>query len=359
MEEGEVLFWIDTLCCPVAPPQAKAMALNQMKTPYSNASHVLVLHSSLRDTEVTDLDPAEEGALPQNLWFQFKDSMVDLRQTWLKVAKNTGFGRIGLVLDITGLYRGPRHFLHAEKEDRGVSLASVDGALQFRSVSIASDEPLLIGGLLNLDTTRILDGPVDSRMQRLWSLISLAPGGIPKNILFTRGSRLHQSGFRWAPALLLASEGGRDGNLRNTDVLNDGGYLTSTGLRVRLAGFPIRIAWVPKGLPKNPWNMFDQMDENNILCRIADGKWLLLHSKYCEISASQLCMVSLRAIFQSQVLLLASAFQFDGHPEHIPGLLVHGNGVHNGTPTVVSDMTRGNLGENSASCSPSFASAAQ
>ncbi|KAI4241580.1 MAG: hypothetical protein L6R42_011228, partial [Xanthoria sp. 1 TBL-2021] len=41
-DPGDVEFlWIDTLCCPVEPPEAKIMALNQIRTPYIDASHVL------------------------------------------------------------------------------------------------------------------------------------------------------------------------------------------------------------------------------------------------------------------------------------------------------------------------------
>ncbi|KAL8708460.1 MAG: hypothetical protein Q9225_007594 [Loekoesia sp. 1 TL-2023] len=366
MEDDEgMLFWIDTLCCPVGPPQAKAMALNQMKVPYIGASHVLVFESSLREVESSRLDPTEvclriftsgwmrrlwtlqEGALPRNLWFQFKDSAVELRQVWLKVIKihNTEIGRRGLSLDITVLHQSLRHFFHAEKADREISLDSVDQAIQFRSLSVASDEPLLIGGLLSLDTAHILDGPEGSRMQRLWSLMPSAPRGIPKNILFSRGPRLCQLGFRWAPASLLTTRGGQDGRLRSTDVEYSAGHLTPAGLQVRLPAFQIAMASAPKGLPKNPWNAFSQPDENNILCRNVDGKWFLLYSKYGDPKKvdQDLNRPSLHTIlkkgYEPQTLLLESAFQFGDSPENISGLLVHDDGNHqDSTSKVISDM---------------------
>ncbi|KAL8826722.1 MAG: hypothetical protein Q9170_007297 [Blastenia crenularia] len=361
--EDDLFFWIDTLCCPVEPPEAKIMALNQMKVPYNGASHVLVLDSSLRDVESSALDPIEvclriftsgwmrrlwtlqEAALPRKLWFQFKDSAVELRQVWLKVIEiyNSEIGRRGLALDITVLYRALRHFFHAEEGDPGVNLESVDHALHFRSVSVASDEPLLIGGLLDLDIANILDGPVGSRMQRLWSLMP----GIPKNILFNRGSRLCQPGFRWAPESLLISAGGQDGRLRSSDVDHNTGHLTPIGLQVRLAAFPIKMASAPKGLPKNPWNMYSQVDENNILCRNGDGVWFQIYSKYnsskkADQGPNRPSLHSLlNSGIQFQSLLLESAFRFDDSPESISGLLVHEDSIQNGSPRVISDMIVG------------------
>ena len=368
IEDGrEILFWIDTLCCPVGPPEAKTMALNTMKKPYTDATHVLVLDSSLRNVEISCLNPTEvclriftsgwmrrlwtlqEGALPRNLWFQFKGSVIELRQVWLKVINiyDADISRRGLALDMTVLYRGLRHFFYAEEGDPGVDLESIDQTLQFRSVSVAADEPLLIGGLLSLDTAYILDGPEDSRMQRLWSLMPLAPRGILTNILFNRGSRLPQPGFRWAPASLLAVKGPQDGLLRSTDVNDSAIGLTPAGLHVCLAAFPIKIASAPIGLPRNPWNMFNEMDQDSILCRDGNAVWFLIYRKYGiskeveRVGKPRSLHNILKSNTRPQTLLLASAFNFDGDPsskKSINGLLVHDNGNSDGTSMVVSDI---------------------
>lgn len=204
-DPGEVVFlWIDTLCCPVEPPEAKKMALNQIRTPYIEASHVLVLDSSLQTVDLLGLAPEEicmriftsgwmrrlwtlqEGALPRHLWFQFKNLAVNLDAVFYEAFNKIyqpyklDVSRSALLLDIVNLRIGLRGFFHAEENMPSRDIASVYDALRFRSVTVPTDEPLLIGGLLNFDLAQILDGPVESRMQRVWTLVSLAPGGIPK-----------------------------------------------------------------------------------------------------------------------------------------------------------------------------------
>jgi hypothetical protein len=43
LETDQMLFWIDTLCCPGRPDQAKDLALKRMTETYLKAAHVLVL----------------------------------------------------------------------------------------------------------------------------------------------------------------------------------------------------------------------------------------------------------------------------------------------------------------------------
>ncbi|KAL8687601.1 MAG: hypothetical protein Q9218_006274 [Villophora microphyllina] len=345
----DICIWIDTLCCPIEPPEAKTMALNQIKTPYTRATHVLVLDSSLQRVNALDLAPEEvcmriftsgwmrrlwtlqEGALPRSLWFQFRDSAVDLDLVFTKAFDkiyNKDISRSALMLDILVLYRGLRHFFHAEEGMPIIDLASVDDALHFRSLSVSTDEALLIGGLLNVDLAYILAGPEESRMQRLWSLIPSTPGGIPKNILFNRGSRLRQTGHRWAPASLLTYRGGKDGIIRSREAHSEG-QLTSTGLKVQLPAFSTAtMASAPRGAPKNPWGLFNNQDENSIRCRNERGIWFYMAGKYSGSgNGDQGTKASLHTILKDTSrawsLLLASAFKFDGSRENSSGLLVH------------------------------------
>ena len=356
-------IWVDTLCCPVKPLEAKRLALSRMKTPYTEASHVLVLEASLRVVNALHLDPIEiclriftsgwmrrlwtlqEGALPQSLCFQFADSLLDLRHLIDKVIDiyNVDIGRRALALDMISQYRGLRNFFHARNGIEDIGIELVDQALLFRSVTVASDEPLLIGGLLNVDMTHILNGPEDLRMARLWSLIPSVPGGIPKNILFCRGPRLSQPGFRWAPASLLTFRGDHDGGLRSLDFNDNQGYLTSAGLRVRLPAFGMNMASVAKGLPKIPWNMFSQTDENTILGRNNDGIWFQIYGKYensrdSNYSSDRPSLYNILRRDQPQKLLLATAFKFDGSSQTTDAVLVHEGYPYEKTPSVASDI---------------------
>ncbi|KAL9576633.1 MAG: hypothetical protein Q9212_006939 [Teloschistes hypoglaucus] len=179
-------IWIDTLCCPVGPPAAKSLAIHSMKVPYTEAPHVLVLDSSLEHIESSELHLTEigiriftsgwmrrlwtlqEGALPQKLWFQFKDKAVDLDQVRDAALHCDDLERRMMSDDILDLHEGLRGWFHKLKPGKKPDLVSIHESLQFRSVSVSTDEPLLVGGLLNLDLGYILDGDESSRMQRLY-----------------------------------------------------------------------------------------------------------------------------------------------------------------------------------------------
>ena len=156
------------------------MALNQMRTPYIEASHVLVLDSSLQRVDLLGPAPEEicmriftsgwmrrmwtlqEGALPRRLWFQLKYVAVNLDSVFYEVFKwiyEIDISRSALLSNIASLYRGLRGFFHVQENMPSTDIVSVDNALRFRSVSISTDEPLLIRGLLNLDLVYILEGP--------------------------------------------------------------------------------------------------------------------------------------------------------------------------------------------------------
>ncbi|KAL8658232.1 MAG: hypothetical protein Q9202_007609 [Teloschistes flavicans] len=348
--DQRVLIWIDTLLVPVRPPEAKMLGLKQIKTPYVNALHVLVLDSTLQRMDVKGLSPQEacmrifttgwmrrlwtlqEGALPSKLWFKFKDFRVNLdamateamEEIWGKDI-DKDFSRSGLIGDVSILRGNLRNFFHAAEGLPAPNLMSVDNALEFRSVSVATDEPILIAGLLNLDLELKLNDSVESRMQRLWSLISSVPDGIPTNILFFRGQRLPQTGYRWAPISLLSSNQGHDGSLYGRGA-HSTGHLTPKGLNVRLSAFAtVTMASAPQGAPKNPWALFKDPEIIPILCRSDKADWFFVRGKYTDPNEGiNRIGATVRAILektsQTKRILLASAFDRGGYTG---ALLVH------------------------------------
>ncbi len=204
----EILLWCDTLCCPVEPGKGKNMALANMKKIYSEATRVLVLDRAIRtyDFETMDAEEAcirtlnsgwtrrlwtlQEGALPaknHRLSFLFKDQVVNIQKLTHKMYQilESNIGRRGLatniVIRITNFAPIPYEFEGDRREDLG----TIEASLQHRSVSVPSDEPLLIANLLDLNVTDILDGPCPltdcanvgcdhSRMHRLWLLMPTA-----------------------------------------------------------------------------------------------------------------------------------------------------------------------------------------
>ena len=195
-DQGELLLWCDTLCCPIGPKDAKDRALSRMRETYESATFVLVLDSSIRVNNSSDLSPEEictvifssgwmrrlwtlqEGAIPApkgRLWFYFQDKDLNLRHLWNQIlnAFAEDFGRRGIMSEIITRIRGfatvlPRS--KADGTDAGADLSLIDTALQDRSVSVMSDEPLLIANLLNLNLDVILSGPEETRINRLWTL---------------------------------------------------------------------------------------------------------------------------------------------------------------------------------------------
>ncbi|KAI4198200.1 MAG: hypothetical protein LQ350_005436 [Teloschistes chrysophthalmus] len=365
--DQRVFVWIDTLLCPVEPVEAKLLALKQIKTPYVNASHVLVLDSTLQQMDAMGLSPQEvcmrifttgwmrrlwtlqEGALPSKLWFRFKDFRVNLdamatqakEEIWNKDI-DKDFSRSGLIRDITIICGILRNFFHAAEGLPAPTLMSVDDALQFRSVSVATDEPILIAGLLNLDLELKPNDSVQSRMQRLWSLIRSVPDGIPTNILFCRGPRLHQTGYRWAPTSLLSSNKGHDGSLYRRGAYSTG-HLTPNGLNVRLSAFSsVTMASAPRGAPKNPWALFSDPEIVPILCRNDQADWFFIRGTYTDPNeGGQRVGATVRAVLektsQTKRILLESAFDRGGATG---ALLVHDTGdiEPTGRSRVASDM---------------------
>lgn len=233
----EVLLWCDTLCCPVELGKAKSIALEHMKTTYVEAFRVLVLDRSLHVYDLKTMDTEElclrilnsgwsrrlwtlqEGALPaknSRLVFLFRDEAInisDLLDKILQVHKSS-ISRKGLAENIFSEIGNFVRVSYKVEGDQHSDLGSVEAGLRDRSVSVPSDEPLLIANLLELDVTYILNGPCPlascanagcdhSRIHRLWLLMPAAFQGIPRTILLHVGPRLNEPGFRWAPSTLL------------------------------------------------------------------------------------------------------------------------------------------------------------
>ena len=235
-EFAGVLLWCDTLCCPVQPGKAKDIALAQMKQTYLKAARVLVFDTSLAKQDIKTMDLYEacirivnsrwtrrlwtlqEGALAvtdSRLAFLFKDRAISLRYLTQKILQlsTTNIGRRGVAMDI--LTRTSIFLAVSYDGNQHRDLASIEDGLRNRSVSVPSDEPLLIANLLDLDVVDILNGPCPlancagfgcdhSRVHRLYLLMSTR--GIPKTIIYRVGRRLSEPGFKWAPSTLLYND---------------------------------------------------------------------------------------------------------------------------------------------------------
>lgn len=302
-EEEELLLWCDTLCCPVQPKKAKHLALEYMYRTYRNATHVLVLDASLMQYNVESLDIDEvsmriltspwmrrlwtlqEGALPavtNRLWFQLSHTALNLREFRMNAHEKylSSISRSGLAGDILKRMGSFANIFVKDNSERpGADLGKVIEALHHRSVSVPSDEPLLIGNLLGIDSAPILNGgdAADAlRINRLWRMIPSTRHRIPSNLLFRVGPRLAEPGLKWAPATLLIDN---DANIdiQSSESENEQGILTaSDGLLVRLHGFRLSLASRAKGLPSRRKGTSQLMKPNTLFMKDDSGSWYLM-----------------------------------------------------------------------------------
>ena len=288
--EGKKLYlWIDTLCCPWKPSQAKNNAIMRLRETYTKATYVLVLDAGLQLLTLSTLPSWEavlwifcsawtsrlwtiqEGVLPKCLLFQFKDrseNFNDVKESAWKEA--TSSSRVlDIITDMVSeirwlnMFRAPQATSWQKLGLIFEALVNVDFALQHRSVSVAADEALCISTLMDLPIKELLKVPeaAEDRMCKLWELIDKKYNGIPIGILVIGYPRLEREGFRWAPGTFL-DKPDKFHLLRHWLVPSLGrisfsraaaGLCVPNGLLVKCAGFVVmRRSW-NDGLQSNPW----------------------------------------------------------------------------------------------------------
>ncbi|KAL2039153.1 hypothetical protein N7G274_008202 [Stereocaulon virgatum] len=327
----DLLFWCDTLCCPVEP-EANRLALSQMRRTYLEARFVLVLDASLRPYNSEGLGYGElcsrivlsgwmrrlwtlqEGHLAtaggdHRLWFRFKDTAIS-GHSLLKSAStgflSSSFSQRGIaVFAIDGMFS----LTKKDSNNSSFDIRSIEFVLQGRSVSVKTDEALIITTLLGLDLSAILDGAEEYRFHRLWTLIPSTAQGIPKSVVFRVGPRLKEAGFRWAPATLL-NNSDRNMNLiflETTPGEAGQGLPSPDGLVVRLPGFKIVMAPPRECLPPNPWGVIYPSRHNSQILRGDDGSWYILSRALPPEEDCSLSHKTLRALLRDQSDLLNSS----------------------------------------------------
>ena len=303
--QGDLLLWCDTLCCPVAPKQAKDRALSYMRKTYEDGTHVLVLDTSLQRYNSDSLSPEEicariiasgwmrrlwtlqEGWLPGakgRLWFQFCDKALNLHHLW-QIVLDSYRNQLNFKGIVRVIISGLLAFTSVSTYDvdgEVLDLLLMGDALRFRSVSVSSDEPILIGNLLGLPIEKILDDSIETRVYKMWSLMDAVR--IPKSILFRLGPRLQTQAFRWAPSTMLFHES-TNKVLMTVPKGDNRGILSPRGLRVNIAGYALSWPSRPKGLPSNPWNISQNGPLLNM--RSDNGVWYRVGRRVSETSPSE------------------------------------------------------------------------
>ena len=266
-EKKHSAFWIDTICCPVVPdvqglPDAAKLAnharlsalknksIAKLKQVYEEATHVLVIDSylqSVQSEDVTDLEilmrifasgwtrrlwTLQEGVLAKNLWFQFADAAVDfdaLTKRW-RLYGDVSFQEGMFLGTIQNCIESILAFRHNEGFSGRSYAHRLANALRCRSVSVPSDEALAVANLLDVDLSKVFEKQVKPNMKHIWEAMDTVPAGV----VFARGSRIKEPGYRWATSTFLGLK---------AEVLQRGmleqkpGRKTPEGLQVQLRGF--------------------------------------------------------------------------------------------------------------------------
>jgi len=242
-------FWIDTLCCPVGPNEAKKLAISKMRNYYGGADQVLVLDRRLRRLNclpksllelsiivdssawTSRLWTWQEAVLAKRLKLQFADAAIDLEV--LKSAErddlNLTQGWVNF-LDIISVIYNVRGEHTGAQEPRYNDLSKIHSALQHRSTSVVTDEPLCLGCLVGLDMDKILEVEPNERMVAFWSMFP----EIPRVLVFWQNETLKQPGFRWAPKSFLGVESHIGSEAGEVNVPTT--TLTRRGLQTRCLG---------------------------------------------------------------------------------------------------------------------------
>ena len=258
-------FWIDTLCCPIEPREARRLAISQMKEIYQGADSVLVLDSDLLVHSSYEASPLEllmriycakwnrrlwtlqEGLLAvESLFFQFADKAINILDLCAELThEDSAVGRC-LGLDSFGLDSKFHLFLLHLANLLIIDFYGFTGSvnapisrfsrlqrlLHFRTTSVAKDEALCLGSLLGVDVRDILHKSEASSctyMQIFWSLVD----DIPPNTIFYEAERLQIKGLGWAPVSFIGGESGGHTDLATATLQ---AHLTAAGLLVNFSG---------------------------------------------------------------------------------------------------------------------------
>ena len=348
----EMLLWCDTLCCPVVSKEAHSMALRQMYRTYDKASIVLVLDRDLISPRpggmsvheaclriaasrwMTRLWTLQEGALPartQKLWFQFTKTALPCLTLYKHLTKisQTDIRRRGVVNSVIGRFHTfTSLFDVSSSENQGAQMQDIMRGLVYRSVTIPSDEPLIIATLLALDLSQIVELEPAERMNALWHIMGTSPSGINKHFLFHMGPKNNERGLRWAPQSLLSVD--RHFTIPKLGEQEDQGFLDAKGLVVKLAGFRLSIANHAKSLPDQLAG-FDSLprndnDRHRLLLKDDQERWYLLNHRLLGASdlphaPEEMCAVISR-LSNPWILYRGSDSLVPEHTKAYHGLLV-------------------------------------
>ena len=253
-ESHPVPFWIDTICCPLTPKEARKLAIVSMRHTYSKAEAVIVLEANLEkltstslwepelafhiasSTWTTRLWTLQEGALAKLIYLHFADGTISLESLHNALRTGDAWREFGdLLANVINLRQADYSDMDVPASGRIQFLhASVKG----RSTSHQSDEALCLAPFAGLDVRKIAEAEgVEERMLEFWRQMKPTPS----MMAFWRGRRLKTKGRRWAPATLrlhfqLQLDMRKAGDEERAQIAEQIDYITDEGILLKAPG---------------------------------------------------------------------------------------------------------------------------
>lgn len=235
------------------------MAITRMRKTYEEAHRVLVIVRDFQDIN-NDVSPLEffvrlfcctwmrrlwtlqEGVMARKLYFWLKGGPVSfdaMIETWKQDSRSffqpgyklgkelTDWRALGKDWEVNGAISSISKFPFVQR------------AVQYRTTTRQQDEAICMATIFNFDLNPLLElDTAEDRMRRFW----LSMRDIPTGILWMRGPRFVDDGFRWAPSTLINRGslthfyGGKPLKL---------GHVESSGLRLLSPGLLLMPTSVP------------------------------------------------------------------------------------------------------------------
>lgn len=160
----DVVLWIDTISVPIKP-KWKTTAIRKLRDVYGKASKVLVIDRHLQQVNSNWLEQClqllasewmqrlwtlQEGRLASELYIQFKDEAVSILEL-SDVDPDNHFGSDTCISEnIRSTIGDVIRVRFAKQEEVSRRFSDLIEDLSYRSVTVASDEPICIATLLGL-----------------------------------------------------------------------------------------------------------------------------------------------------------------------------------------------------------------
>lgn len=215
---AEPIFWLDTICVPLLPREARDAAIESMRRVYTDASAVLVitqdlisrpLPSTFQETIVRicqskwlkRLWTMQEGVLAKSLAFQFENHAIDYEfldhQVHREIHATTD--KSALVGSRATLMVSNLITMQGIDKSREDLFNSFWFNIRHRATSRLSDQAVCGSILCGLDLRPVLAADDEDKMRVFWKSCQ----DIPFGVFWANGPRFDLDTMRWAPKSFL------------------------------------------------------------------------------------------------------------------------------------------------------------